>query len=150
MSLDPPQVLLEHSFLAALIHLDDPNHVAAVTCYAELIDQYEDERILLKALDMDLADLDPESRMRHGLLAPVSTMFVAQQHRNAVPGSLVTDPDLALTMIMVVWNKVRRIATFDARFDGFDVEVLPRPAAAPELDEANAVGGDDGGYSNPA
>ena len=40
MSLDPPQVLLEHSFLAALVDLDDPNHVAAVTCYAELIDQY--------------------------------------------------------------------------------------------------------------
>ena len=148
MSLDPPQVLLEHSFLAALVDLDDPNHVAAVTCYAELIDQYEDERILLKALDTDLDDLDPESRMRHRLLAPVSTMFVAQQHRNAVPGSLVTDPDLALTMIMVVWNKVRRIATFDTRFDGFDVEVLPRPAAEPERDDAG-VGGDDG-YSNPA
>lgn len=147
MSLDPPQVLLEHTFLTALVDLDDPDHHLAVTLYAELIDQFEAEEILLKALDIDLLDVDDEGRFRRTLLAPVSTMYVAQQHRNAVAHSLVTDPDLALTMIMVVWNKVRTIATFDPRFGGFDVEVLPHHPAAPHHDDDTPA---ETGYSSPA
>ncbi len=128
MSLDPPKVLLERSFLAALLDPDSAHHGAAAQCYAELVDRFEEDEIMLVALDVHLrelrATLDPDRRLRLSLLAPVNTMHVAGQHRLAARQA-DAEPDVAITLVMMRWNHLARLATFDGRFDDYDIEIIP-------------------------
>jgi hypothetical protein len=128
---NPPTVLLERSFVAALADSADPRHAAATHCYLELVDEFSrDERLLAVTSDTrrDLA------ATTGGLLAPVDTLHVAGQERHAAEHVRIdglgagADPahdDLALILVLLRRHGIPTIATFDHRYDDFDVEVLP-------------------------
>lgn len=125
--LDPPRTLLDLSFLEAIVDLDSPRHGDAVAAYREMIDEYEDERILLSMLDVDFAQLGQGDELRRTLLAPVQMFWTAGQHRRAAATALVTDTELALRMVVVLWEGMARVATFDERWTDVDVTVIPSP-----------------------
>ena len=126
MSLDPPTFLLERTFVDALVS-GGPNRDAAVAGYRALLGQFERERVLLVMLSTDLDELQLPTDVRRGLFAPVRTMHVAGQHR--IAAAQATCPaDMAVPMVMIEWNKLRGIVTFDARWREYDIRVLPRPA----------------------
>ncbi len=128
--LDPPRTLLDFSFLSALVDGSDANHEIAVQTYAGLVDEFEAERILLSMLDVDYHDLDRSGDLRGTILAPVDIFRVAGQHRRAAHEALVDDPDLALTMVVMLWEGMARVATFDQRWAAFDVACVPPPTGS--------------------
>jgi predicted nucleic acid-binding protein len=134
--LDPPKVLLDSTFIAALVNHDEPFHRDAVAEYADLLDRYEREEVLLAATSDSLHGMAPN--LRAALFAPVEELRIAEQHRNAslnVFGPSAEDPDFATLLVLVHREGVDAVASFDARFDRLDVQVRPpRPpvtAAAP-------------------
>jgi predicted nucleic acid-binding protein len=131
LRMDPPVVLLEKGFLEAVASAAHPEHDRAVAVYGRLIDDYEAERVLLRAVDEHVPRTD-EPR-RRGRFAPVESLHVAGQHRRAVDlmleGDDVSDPDLAMTLVMLERHAIRRIATFDARFAEFDLDIVLGPTA---------------------
>jgi predicted nucleic acid-binding protein len=130
--LDPPRVLLDPTFIAALTNHDEPFHADAVAAYTELLDRYEREEVLLAATSDSLASITPN--VRAALLAPVQAVVVAEQHRNVsldVYGSSAEDPDFATLLVIVHREDVATVATFDSRFDRFDVDVVPSRSPVP-------------------
>ncbi|MEI7548036.1 MAG: hypothetical protein WCK21_08265 [Actinomycetota bacterium] len=123
MSLDPPKVLLEQTFLNALSDSDHEHHADAAGIYMALVDQFEREELLLVAVGDHLRPWQAERR--RGVLAPVDALPVGFQHRRVAGRS--TEPDLAvaLTLTMLERHKVRRIATFDDRFRDYDLALFP-------------------------
>jgi predicted nucleic acid-binding protein len=109
--MDPPTVLLERSFVAALVDAADPAHNAAGRCYLALIDEFADAPT--------------------GLLDPCTTLHVAGQERHAAESVHVDGPDdtsqrdVALNLVLVRRHRLAAVATFDRRYDAFDVTVLP-------------------------
>jgi predicted nucleic acid-binding protein len=131
--IDPPKVLLELSFLRAVTNPDDPHHHAATGEYRRLLDDYEREEVLLVAVSDQLCVVDG---MRHplrqiglrrrGVFAPVDFLWVGLQHRRVARRSTIAaDPQFALTLVMAERHRITRIATFDPRFDEFELETLP-------------------------
>jgi hypothetical protein len=130
MSMNPPTVLLHATFLAALTEPDHPQHDAAVSTYLALLDDFESDTRLLAALSDHLR---PFAAVRRTLLAPVTTVHVAGQHRSAARAMTPTvtdDPDLALTLVIIRREKLAAVAAFDPRFDQFEVEVMPPVVSA--------------------
>lgn len=132
LRMDPPVVLLEKGFMEAVVTDDHPAHASAVAVYSSLVDDYEAERVLIRAVD---EHLPPSGRPRRlGAFAPVEPLHVAGQHRRAVDlmleGDDVDDPDHAMTLVMLERHAIRTIATFDERYTAFDLEIVP-PAAVP-------------------
>ena len=126
--IDPPKVLLERSFLQAVADHENPYHDAAATEYLDLVRRYAAAEILLVAVHTHLGELVGLDR-RH-VFAPVDRLWVGFQHRRAAARSQVADdPDLAITLVMAQRHRVRIIATFDARFDDFDIAIVPATAA---------------------
>ncbi len=136
--LDPPRVLLDATFIAALTDHDEPFHADAVAEYAVLLDEYEREDVLLAATSDSLHGLPPN--VRAALFAPVEELRIAEQHRNAsldVYGPSGEDPDFATLLVLVQREGVAAVATFDARFDRLAVVVRPpRPRAPAGSDTA--------------
>ncbi|MFM2078168.1 MAG: hypothetical protein RJA49_2058 [Actinomycetota bacterium] len=143
MSMDPPKVLLEASFLRAVADADDTHHDACTTLYADLVAQYERQEILLVAVGDHLraADLGADltnaqragwflHRPRKGVFAPVDPLYVGFQHRRAAAATAdVPDPAVAMTLVMCSRHKVRRLATVDPAYDAYDLERLPPTTA---------------------
>lgn len=127
LRMDPPVVLLEKGFMEALASAEQPGHAEAAAVYASLVDDYEAERVLLRAIDEHIPATGVPPR--RGLFAPVEPLHVAGQHRRAVDlmleGDDVADPDMALTLVMLERHSIRRIATVDLRYAGFALEVVP-------------------------
>jgi predicted nucleic acid-binding protein len=124
--LDPPWVLLDSTFIAAVINHDEPFHADAVAAYADLLDRFEHDQVLLAATSDSLAELAPN--VRASMFAPVTTLVIAEQHRNAsldVYGSGAKDPDFATMLVIAHREHIAAIASFDARFDRFDVDLVP-------------------------
>jgi predicted nucleic acid-binding protein len=116
-------VLLDGSFLDALLAPGDPMHDGATALYRELVDSYVAGRDLLYALSTVLNRL-PKSA-RDGALAPVVTIHVAHQHRVAARSVIGLDyPEDALTVVMMQRERIRTIATVSDRWDEWDIEVL--------------------------
>jgi predicted nucleic acid-binding protein len=131
--LDPPRVLIDSSFIAALTNHDEPFHADAVAEYGDLLDRYEREEVLLAATSDSLRGLAPN--VRASLFAPVDELRIAEQHRNAsldVYGASAEDPDFATLLVVIHREGVSAVASFDARFDRFDIAVRPtrQPIAA--------------------
>jgi predicted nucleic acid-binding protein len=131
--LDPPRVLLDPTFIAALTNHDEPFHADAVAEYADLLDRYERDEVLLAATSDSLRGIAPN--VRSSLFAPVEELRIAEQQRNAsldVYGPIAEDPDFATLLVVVHREGVAAVASFDTRFDHLDVPVLPprRPATA--------------------
>jgi predicted nucleic acid-binding protein len=131
-ALDPPRVLLDSTFIAALTDHDEPFHGDAVAAYAALLDRFERDEVLLAATSDSLATIAPA--VRASLLAPVQTLTVAEQHRNAsleVYGASAEDPDFATLLVIVHREDVAVVASFDSRLDPFAIDVVPpRPSVA--------------------
>jgi predicted nucleic acid-binding protein len=138
--LDPPSVLLDSTFIAALTNLDEPYHAEAVATYAELLDRYELEQVVLMATSDSLEMI--HANVRTSLFAPVQELRLAEQYRNASlevlgPGS--EDPDFATLLVALHREKVGCVATFDPRFDAVQIDTLPErppPASDPAPDDA--------------
>jgi len=125
---NPPTVLLERSFVAALLDPTDPEHAAAAQCYLDLVAEFSrDERLLTVTSD---------TRREFGeaigsLLAPATTLHVAGQERHAAEHVALdgvgddAHADLALNLVLLHRHRIASVATFDERYAAFDVEVLP-------------------------
>jgi predicted nucleic acid-binding protein len=141
MSLDPPKVMLDRSFLAAILDETHPAHDECVAQYRTLLDEFEREDVLLVAVSTHLRDvergegLEPAQRAasflhrnHRGVFAPVEPLYVGYQHRRAAKGVDIADTADALTLVMCERTNVRRIATVSDAFEGYRIERVA-PAA---------------------
>jgi hypothetical protein len=126
-------VLLDSSFVSALISEADPAHGAATRLYAQLVERYVDQSDRLCALSTVLRTIPRETRRT--LLAPVATTHVARQHRSASSRIVGPTPtDVALTLVMLQRERIRTVATTTKAYAGLDVEVLDVGSVAPTTD----------------
>ncbi len=124
----PPSVLLDATFLAAVV---DPGHEAAsrvAESYLELLDDYAADRIRLRARHDHLAAIDPA--LRRTLLSPVQRISVAQQFRRAArrldPPTEMSEDD-RVTLVVMRRERIDRIGTLSPAFTLLDVRVHPAP-----------------------
>lgn len=135
MSLDPPKVLLERSFLRAVADPTDEHHDEAVARYRALVDGFEREELLLVAVGSHLREVEQADdaaaverlvwflhRPHRGLFAPVEPLYVGFQHRRAVRRTAVDEHATALTLVMCDRHKVRRIASVSDAFEQYELE----------------------------
>jgi predicted nucleic acid-binding protein len=129
--MNPPSYLLDKSFLIALADVDDPNHNEAKDLYRTLIDDFVAQRCLLTARSDHLAAIaNPQ------LFAAVDKLHPARQHRNAAAKMVDVsgiDMELAITLVLIQRYRIRKVAAFDDRFAGYDIELI-EPAATPTTD----------------
>ena len=139
--MNPPSVLLDHSFLAAVDHPGDANHDEAVARYRHMIDDFVEQRCLLVARADHLSAIGNAE-----LFAPIDKLHVARQHRNAaaelVAGTGVA-LDEAITLVLLHRYRIRKVASFSQRFADFDADLkVPIPVnfvAATTLDASRAT-----------
>jgi hypothetical protein len=118
----PPTVLLDRSFLEALIDAEHEHHAIARDSYERLLDEYEANRIRVRARADHLATVDGATSGE--VLAPVETIHVARQYRrqaHRLAGGY--EPDVAVTMVVMRRESIDRIATFLPFFHTIDVTV---------------------------
>jgi predicted nucleic acid-binding protein len=120
--MNPPSVLLDLSFLAAVADIDDANHEEAVIIYRALVDDFVEQRCLLLARADHLAAIpDPD------LFAAVDKLHVAGQHRHAADDLIAStgvDIDEAITLVLIRRSKIRKVATFDERLAQYDINII--------------------------
>jgi predicted nucleic acid-binding protein len=135
MSLDPPKILLDRSFLTAVVDDSHPSHEESIAHYRHLVDEFEREDVLLVAVSTHLRDLERGSdleaaqrvafflhRNHRGVFAPVDPLYVGHQHRRAARGVDIADPEDALTLVMCERHRISRIAAVSNTFDRFHIE----------------------------
>lgn len=122
----PPAVLLEWSFLDALVDAAHDDNPDARQRYSTLVDRYEQGVVRLLARHDHLRRVD--RAVRTTLLAPVSPVHVAAQHRRQarridIAGDLVPAGsgdvdmmDVAVTLVIMRRERVAELATLDAIF----------------------------------
>jgi hypothetical protein len=117
------QVLLDATFINALLATDVPDHERAREVYGALVERYEAGFDRLFALSTVL-DIVPR-QFRRGALAPVLTLHVAGQHI-AAARQIVEAPSAltALSLVMMDREHISAIATASHDFDPFEIEVL--------------------------
>lgn len=123
-------VLLDRTFVLALLAGDDPAHASAMRIYSTLVDRYEDGDDVLFAASTVLQGVPRE--FRSVTLAPVATLWVAHQHR--VAARRVRDsvtPEVAIELVLLQRERIRTIATASPVFDRYELTVL-RADAMPE------------------
>ncbi len=119
----PPSVLVERSLLVALSDLLDSRVSAASECYLGLVDRYERHEIRLRARADHLEATPPE--LRGTLFAPIETVHVAAQFKRAAARLELPfefDSDMAVTLVVMRRERIKRIATLDRRFDAMKFE----------------------------
>ena len=138
--LDPPQVLIEASALAALADPIHHQHTAVAAAYRTLLARHRRNEVLLVAVSrhlrpLEVAPTDPwqtqlrwaVARPHRGLFAALDPLHVGQQHLNAAhlmsEGGI--DRELALTLVMCERHRVRTVLTVDDRLAAYPLEVLP-------------------------
>jgi predicted nucleic acid-binding protein len=127
--MNPPLVLLDLSFLAAVADIDEPNHEEATALYRTLVDDYVEQRCLLVARADHLAAI-PDA----DLFAAVDKLHVAGQHRHAADDLIArtgVDVDQAVTLVLIRRSKIRKVATFDERLAQYDINVITSIAREP-------------------
>jgi predicted nucleic acid-binding protein len=122
---NPPSVLLDHSFLIAVANRDDDHHDEAVDRYRRLIDDFVEQRCLLVARADHLAAVD-----NRDLFAPIDKLHVARQHRNAAAevvarsgGAEGIGIDEAITLVLMHRGRIRQVASFAPRFTDYDADL---------------------------
>ncbi|MGZ4672155.1 MAG: hypothetical protein ACXV8K_05755 [Ilumatobacteraceae bacterium] len=134
--MNPPSILLDHSFLMAVRHPDDANHDEATSRYRALIDDFVEQRCLLVARADHLAAVG-----NRDLFAPIDKLHVARQHRNAATelgARTGVGIDDAITLVLVHRYKIRRVASFSQRFANFDDDL--KVAMPPNFVATNVLG----------
>jgi predicted nucleic acid-binding protein len=130
--LNPPSILFDLTFLSAVADTDHTNHDEATSLFRTLIDDFVDQRFLLVARADHLA-----AAANANLFAPIDKIHVARQHRNAaaeLAARTEIDIDLAITLVLLQRNRIRKVASFDERLENYDLDILTPPAnfVAPE------------------
>ncbi len=127
-------ILVDDSFLNALLAVDHPAHQSAKVLYANLVDRYEAGLVRLFAIS-DVVNRLPQN-VRRNTLAPVETLWVAAQHRRAaraIEGAVA--PEKALALVMLQRERIRTVASATHDFDDLDLVVLfASPDAEAEAD----------------
>jgi predicted nucleic acid-binding protein len=130
--MNPPSVFLDTSFLVAVESTGDEHHDEAVARYAEMIEEFVEQRCLLVARADHLA-----ARENRDLFAPVDKLYVARQQRNAaaeVAARTGLPIDEAITLVLLHRNRIRKVASFDERLADYDTDqkasLPPHDAAA--------------------
>ena len=134
MSLDPPKVMLERSFLDAIADTEHPRHDECVDSYRRLLEQFERQEVLLVAVGTHLRDVgigeSPPGgarakwfvhRVHRGLFAPVEPLYVGWQHRRTAARTKVDDDVVAITLVMCERHRVRRIASINEAFEEYEL-----------------------------
>ncbi|MCU1397425.1 MAG: hypothetical protein JWN62_534 [Acidimicrobiales bacterium] len=133
MRVRPSQVrhiLLDDSFINALLATDAPQHDAACQLYRTLVDNYQMGSDRLYGLSTVLGDLPTE--FRRNALAPLIRLNVARQHRVAAARmSTNFTPAAALSLVMMRRERVKVVATAAHTYDALDIEVLSVADAVP-------------------
>ena len=109
----PGTVLIDHSFLVALIDEEHPSHSDVVIRYRHLLDLYERGDVRLRARHDHLARLGDG---HDDLTAPVETIRVATQFRRQAQRlglPFAVDDDTAVTFVVMRRESIDRIATLD-------------------------------------
>lgn len=143
--MDPPKALLELSFLEAVHDLGHEQHEVAATEYLRLVDRFQREEVLLVAVS-DHAQRFPGMNhalrqiglRRTGVFAPVDFLWVGYQHRRAARRAAQThgiDTATALTLTMAQRHRIRHLVTLDARFEEFELTIMPSPSSPPSSDD---------------
>ncbi len=116
--MNPPQVLIERTAVAALCDPNSEHHAATTTAYLALLAEFEDDQLLLVAVSDHLRPWrEWYTLLRRGPLAVVDSLHVGRQHRRAARRMTeVTDFDHALTLVMCQRHKVVRMLTLDSYF----------------------------------
>lgn len=133
-------VMLDESFIHALLATDAPQHAGAAELYRTLVDRHQMGLDRLYALSPVLGDLPVE--FRRNALAPVLKLNVARQHRNAAGQmSSAFSPATTLTLVMMRRERVRTVATASHDYDALDLSVLSvaDPITASALDSHDAA-----------
>ena len=136
--MNPPSVLLDHSFLTAVADVDDDNHDEAVARYRALIDDFVEQRCLLVARADHLAAVG-----NRDLFAPIDKLHVARQHRNAAAELVArtgVDIDDAITLVLLHRYRIRKVASFAGRFANFDDDekvAVPRNVVAANVQDTS-------------
>jgi hypothetical protein len=136
--MDPPKVMLEASFLEAVVSAEHLEHDTCTAAYRELLERYERGEVLLVAVGDHLRATDLGGQLtasqrvswflhrpRVGVFAPVDPLYVGVQHRRAADATPVDDPDVALTLVMCDRHRVRRVATVNPAYAEYDFDLLP-------------------------
>jgi len=94
------------------------------------IDDFVAQRCLLVARADHLASVDSPQ-----LFAAVDKLHVAGQHRHAAEkmvraSDIDLDLDLAITLVLIRRYKLRKVASFDKRFAGYDITLI-EPVTSP-------------------
>jgi predicted nucleic acid-binding protein len=138
---NPPSVLLDHSFLVAIGDPDNADHEEAVARYHTLVDDFVAQRCLLVAR----ADHLPAGDNRD-LFSPIDKLHVARQHRNAATELVARTGiaiDEAITLVLLHRLRIRKVASFNQRFAEYDsdrkVAIPPNVVAAESLDDLPAT-----------
>jgi predicted nucleic acid-binding protein len=120
--MNPPSVLLDLSFLAAVADTGDADHDEAVAIYRTLVDDFVEQSHLLVARADHLAAIpDPD------LFAAVDKLHVAGQHRHAADELIArtgVDVDEAITLVLIRRLKIRKVATFDQRLAHYNLNII--------------------------
>ena len=130
-------VLVDTSALYALMDADDINHERASAFWSGFSGEESlvtHNYVLLEtcALTQRRLGIDAVRRLVDDLLQPVSTVFVeAELHRMAIAAVLaarVADVSLVDTVSLEIMRRlrIRRAFAFDAHFDRFGFESVPR------------------------
>ena len=155
MSMDPPKVLLERSFLDAVAQPDHADHSSCAALYRELVAQFERQDILLVAVGDHLRNIELGDdltagarakwflhRAHKGLFAPVDALYVGFQHRRAAAATgtagtgtagtgIGPDTTVAMTLVMCSRHKVRRVVTINPAYERYELELV-HPDRTPE------------------
>lgn len=137
----PPSMLLDLSYLMALVDAQAPGARQVRAHYFELVEHHAQRALRLRALGphIDLVSPPPSCRHlirscehcadarsapRYTLLAPIETIHVSGQHRRAAARVHPDAPrHLAQALVLAHRERIRRIATVDPGWHLFDVEV---------------------------
>ena len=102
----PPTVLLDESFLRALVDPDHADGLLAHRRYDVLVDRFGRHEVRLRSRHDHLGHVDPGARS--SLLAPVESIHVSRQfHRQAerleLPGDVaaLVDHDARVTLVVM-------------------------------------------------
>jgi hypothetical protein len=126
----PQNVLLDQSFINALVYTENDMHDQAVEIYSLLVDAYANNSVKLFAN----SDFD----VNNALFRPVESLRVTEQHRNAARAiDASVNPALALTLVLVQREAIDAVASFDPEIGMFQVSTIG-PSQQPsglELDD---------------
>lgn len=122
----PPTVLLDESFLRALVNPAHADAVEAHRRYDVLVDRFVQHEIRLRSREDHLGLVDPGARA--SLLAPVEPIHVSRQfHRQAarleLPEDLaaLADDDARVTLVVMRRERIEQVASFHPAFDALAV-----------------------------